>query len=266
MSNEIKPIDEIRGTLARMEGQIKSALPPHISPEKFTRVVMTALQMTPSLLACDRASLYGACMKCAQDGLLPDGREAALVKFKESVAYMPMVSGILKKVRNSGELSSITSQIVHKNDRFRYWVDSDGEHLEHEPLVFGDRGEEIGVYALAKTKDGGVYVEVMTLAQVDAIRNVSRSKDGPWSGPFASEMARKSAIRRLAKRLPMSTDIEQTIHRDDQFYDLKPSEVPAETAAVVEKKKRTTRLKDAVSKTAVTEAEILDDSSGDKLL
>ncbi len=139
-------------------------------------------------------------MKAAADGLLPDGREAALVQFKDSVQYLPMVGGILKKIRNSGELSSITSQIVHKGDKFRYWVDGDGEHVEHEPLVFGERGEQIGVYALAKTKDGAVYIEVLTMAQIAAVKNVSRAKDGPWSGPFATEMHRKTAIRRLSKR------------------------------------------------------------------
>jgi recombination protein RecT len=166
-------------------------------------------------------------MKAAQAGLLPDGREAALVMFGEKVQYMPMIAGILKLVRNSGELSSISSQIVHKNDPFEFFVDGDGEHLKHTPLIFGDRGEKIGVYALAKTKDGAVYIEVMTKDQVMAVKGVSRSKNGPWSGPFADEMWRKTVVRRLSKRLPMSTDLEQALHVDDEMYDLKPVAEPA---------------------------------------
>jgi len=246
----LTPIDEVRGALAKMEPQFKMALPAQVSPEKFVRVAMTAVQQNPALLTADRQSLYGACMRAAQDGLLVDDREAAITMFGKAAVYMPMVGGILKKVRNSGELGSITSQIVHKNDKFRYWVDGDGEHIEHEPLMFGERGEAIGVYALAKTKDGAVYIEVMDKAAVMAIRGASRAKDsGPWAGAFEHEMWRKSAIRRLSKRLPMSTDLEQVIHRDDELYDFKATEEKP-----VEPQTKPTRLGKIIEAT-VTKAE-----------
>jgi recombination protein RecT len=220
---KIKPVDEVRNNLVKMQEQFQMALPPQISPDKFVRVVMTAVGQSPGLINANRQTLYASCMKAAQDGLLPDGREAALVMFGKDVAYMPMVGGILKKVRNSGELASITSQMVYKNDRFRFWIDGDGEHIDHEPLMFGERGDAIGVYALAKTKDGAIYIEVMDKAQVMAVKGASRAKSGPWTGSFEHEMWRKTAIRRLAKRLPMSTDLEAVIRRDDDLYDLEPA-------------------------------------------
>lgn len=251
---KVKPIEEVRGALSKMKDQFSAALPKQIDPEKFVRVVMTAVQNNQKLVTdATRQSLYSACMKCASDGLLPDGREAALVIFKGEVAYMPMVGGILKKVRNSGELSSITSQMVHKNDRFRFWIDVDGEHIDHEPLMFGDRGEAIGVYALAKTKDGAVYVEVLDKAQVLAIKNVSRAQDGPWKGAFEFEMWRKSAIRRLSKRLPMSTDLEAVIKRDDDFYDLDAPKAPAAEPST-KPKKLGKIIKDRVAEATVVEA------------
>lgn len=232
----LAPVDELKNSLAKMEPQFKMALPAHIPPAKFLRVLQTAVSTNPVLVQANRPSLYAACMRSAQDGLIPDGREAALVTFNSKngpmVQFMPMVAGILKKIRNSGELASITAQVVHANDRFRYWVDGDGEHIEHEPLMFGERGDIQGVYALAKTKDGAVYIEVMTEAQVQDIRNVSRAKDsGPWAGAFADEMRKKSAIRRLSKRLPMSTDLESVIHADDDLYDFKPQEEKPVTEA-----------------------------------
>jgi recombination protein RecT len=134
---------------------------------------------------------------------------------------MPMVAGILKKVRNSGELASVTAQIIHKNDKFRYWVDDHGEHIEHEPELFADRGEIIGVYAIAKTKDESIFIEPMTKQQVEQVRSVSRAKSsGPWVD-WWEEMAKKTAIRRLSKKLPMSTDLEQTLRADDDLYDLR---------------------------------------------
>lgn len=246
---KIKPIDEVRGNLVKMQDQFQMALPKQINPDRFVRVVMTAVGQNPALLQASRQTLYASCMKAAQDGLLPDGREAALVMFGRDVAYMPMVGGILKKVRNSGELSTITSQVVHKEDRFRFWIDSDGEHLDHEPLMFGQRGEAIGVYALAKTKDGAVYIEVMDKSQIMAVRGASRAKTGPWSGAFEHEMWRKTAIRRLSKRLPMSTDLEEVIKRDDDLYDLEPA---APAAAEPKKPKK---LKELLNKTTPVEVE-----------
>lgn len=226
MSKQLTPIEDIRNNLKVMEPQFKAALPPHISVDKFLRVAMTAIQTSPILLQKNRQSLFASCMKASQDGLLPDGKESALVPYKDNVQYIPMVAGILKKIRNSGELSSITSQIVHEKDSFRYWIDSEGEHLEHTPNIFSDRGNPIGVYALAKTKDNSVYIEVMTLDQINKVKKMSKAlESGPWSGPFEHEMWKKTAIRRLSKRLPMSTDLETVIRRDDELYEIESPQV-----------------------------------------
>lgn len=238
MSN-ITPVDELKSNLSKMESQFKMALPKHIPAERFMRVIFTAIGQTPALSRADRQSFYAACMKSAQAGLLPDGKEAAIVTFKnksgqEICQFMPMVAGILKQVRNSGELASITSQLVYEKDDFKYWIDGEGEHLEHKPNIFDDRGKLRGVYALAKMKDGSVYIEVLTSQQVEAIKKSSRSAgSGPWAGAFEAEMWRKSAIRRLSKRLPLSTDIEMTIKADDDFYDLEGKEQAAADAAAL---------------------------------
>lgn len=220
MSKALTPVQELKSNFLAMKDQFKAALPNHIAPEKFVRVVQTAVSNNPDLVKANRQSLFSAAMKSAQDGLIPDGRDAALVTFGSSVQYMPMVAGILKKARNSGEIGSITAQVVYEHDDFDYFVDEDGEHISHKPNMFEDRGKAIGVYALAKTKDGAVYVEVLTVKDVNAIKSASRGKKGPWSGPFEHEMWKKSAIRRLSKRLPMSTDLENTIQADDNMYDL----------------------------------------------
>lgn len=210
--------EDLRGTLTRMEPQFKMALPNHIPVEKFVRVLQTAVNNSPGLAKANRQSLLAACMRAAQDGLLPDGKEAALVTFKESVTYMPMVSGILKKVRNSGELASLSPHVVYENDLFDYWIDETGEHLKHKPKLTGPRGAMSHVYCIARMKDSACYIEVMSKEEIEKIRSVSRSKDsGPWQ-QWYDQMALKSVIRRLSKRLPSSTDLEVTIHADDDLY------------------------------------------------
>lgn len=208
--------------------QFKAALPAHMPPERFSRVVLTAVQNNPDLLNADRPSLWNACMRAAQDGLLPDGRDGAIVIYNtkekgggwvKKAQWMPMVWGIVKKVRNSGQLAMITARVVYGGDKYRYWLDEDGEHILYEPCETPDRNHVRLVFAAARTTDGELMVEPLTAADIDKIRASSKAKDnGPWVD-WWDEMARKSAIRRLAKRLPMSSDLDDLVRRDDELYD-----------------------------------------------
>lgn len=231
--NQTKPTSPLaaaRSDVERMEGQFKLALPAHIPVERFARVVMTAVGSNPDLLRADRASLLEAALKAAQDGLLPDGRDGALVMYGQKVQWMPMIAGILKKVRNSGELLSISAYVAHEKDRFFYRL-GDDETIEHEPFLDGDPGKPRIVYAVAKTKDGGTYREVMTVAEIEKVRAVSKAKNaGPWT-QWWGEMARKTVLRRLAKRLPMSTDLDDVMRRDDALYDFEGAKADAQQRA-----------------------------------
>jgi phage RecT family recombinase len=221
-----------RASFMKMESQFELALPPHMPPDRFMRVVLTAVNGNPDLLKADRASLFEAAMKAAQDGLLPDGREGALVIYNtklpkknddqadqwiKKVQWMPMIQGILKKVRNSGELLTITAHVVYTNDVFKY-VLGDDERIDHEPTL-EERGTPRLVYAIAKTKDGGVYREIMTLKDVEKVRAVSKAKDGPAWKNWWDEMSKKVVLRRLSKRLPTSSDLDDLLRRDDDLYD-----------------------------------------------
>lgn len=248
-------LESFRNTMNQMASQFKAALPQHITAEKFIRTVMTSIQQNPDVLNCNRQSLLSACVKSASDGLLPDGREAAIVKFAGDAVYMPMVAGLCKKARNSGDVSTLMAMEVYQNDKFRYWVDSDGEHIEHEPLLFGDRGDLKGFYALAKLKDGSILIEPMSKVDVDKIRAGSKGKDSsPWRNHY-SEMGKKTVLRRMSKyRLPSSTDLVDSMRSDDSLFNQEETvdNTPQESGTVapiadVTPKKRNNRLKDAIN-------------------
>jgi recombination protein RecT len=206
-----------KSNIARQEREFRAALPVHIPVERFVRVLTTAVVNNPALLDADRRSLFLSALRAAQDGLLPDGREGALVTFGNKVQWMPMVAGILKKVRNSGELLSIAAHVAYSNDEFAYEL-GDEEKISHRPAL-DDRGKPRLVYAIAKTKDGGIYREIMTVADVEKVRAISRAKDsGPWVS-WWGEMARKTVLRRLSKRLPMSSDIDGMIGREGYDFE-----------------------------------------------
>jgi recombination protein RecT len=167
--------------------------------------------MEPKLLAADRRSLVAACMKAAQDGLLLDGREAGLSLYNDrasncqTVAYMPMVSGILKKIRQSGEISSIRAHVVYEGDEFDFEL-GDDERISHKPKL-AEQGQPIAAYAIAKFKDGDIQREVMSLAEIEKIRaKATGIGKACWTSSWG-EMAKKTVIRRLSKRLPTSNDL-----------------------------------------------------------
>lgn len=218
MGNQITPFEEVKENLTRMQSDFKMVLPPQIPLERFMRVAITAVQNNPTLMEANRQSLYTACIKAAQDGLLPDGHEAVLTPYKGMVQYMPMIRGVLKKVRNSGELATVDAQVVYSGDEYKSWIDEKGQHFRHEKAL-ENRGEPILTYAYAITKDGALYFEEITEEQMSKIEGMAKTAV-IWKGAFRDEMKRKSALHRLSKRLPMSTDLENVIARDEEMYEL----------------------------------------------
>lgn len=247
MSNQVSVITEVRTALTAMTPQFQAALPRHVSVEKFNRIAMTAIQGSPKLLECDRRTLFSACMKAAQDGLLPDGREGAIVPRKGVASWQPMVAGIMKKVRNSGEISTWSVHTVHENDEFDYIL-GDEEKIIHRPAR-KSRGEIIGAYSIVLMKDGERSREYMDTEEIHAIRDrsdgykyaKSKGGDNPWiTDP--GEMYKKTVIRRHSKRLPMSTDLDELLRADDEQFMPAEPEPQAAQAAEVKPKGRASRL------------------------
>jgi recombination protein RecT len=204
---------------AAYEKPFASVLPAHIPAKKFMRTVVGAMQNNPAILECDRNTIYAACQKAAQDGLILDGREAALVKFKTACQYMPMVYGILKKLRNSGLVSTVRAETVHEKDSFSY------NPAMEDVLFRSGRGRKRE-----------------NLEQLEKVRKISRAGNDEKGKPkgiwkqWPEEMAKKSVLRRIAKYLPSSADLDQVFQHDNENYDLDITE-----PTLINKSKKRTR-------------------------
>lgn len=220
-----------------LKPQLAETLPKHIDPDAFTRTVQTALQVQPELLDCTPRSLMISCMKAATDGLILDGREAALIvrsvnvgtaqskKWEKQATYQPMVQGLMKLARNSGEIISISAQVVYENDRFNF-VLGDEERIEHIPASFDkEQGKPIAAYAIVKLRDGTSAREVM---RASAIMNIAEQGKNafqykPESGKNYAEWWRKTVIRRITKYIPRSSDavgkFAAAVERVDEDFD-----------------------------------------------
>lgn len=181
-----------------------------LDPERFTRVALTVVRQSPKLQRCRPESMLGALMTAAQLGLEPGPLgEAYLVPFGEQVTFIPGYRGLLKLAWNSGQLRHISARVVCEADEFDYAYGLNPD-LTHKPAR-GDRGGVTDVYACAVLRDGGAEFEVLSVADVEAIRRRSRAAtDGPWVTDWEA-MARKTAVRQLAKWLPMATVLNRAI-------------------------------------------------------
>ena len=239
---------------AGLKPHLRDTLPKHIDPDAFARTIQTALQVQPDLMQATPRSLMVACMKAATDGLILDGREAALVlrnvnagtreqpKWEKQATYQPMVQGLMKLARNSGEIVSIVAQVVYENDQFTY-VLGDDERIEHAPApLTQERGKPIAAYAIVRLKSGEAIREVMRASE---ILNIAGQGSNAWQydpakGKNFAEWWRKTAIRRITKYIPRSSDavgrFEQAAERIDEEFDFDADDQPAQAQQPVKKR------------------------------
>jgi recombination protein RecT len=203
--------------IERQKAEIARALPKHMDADRIARIATTVIRQTPALGRCDVASLLGALMTASQLGLEPGPLgEAYLVPYGRKVTFIPGYRGLIKLAWQSGRLQSIQAHTVCERDEFDYEYGLEPK-LRHKPALNG-RGKVIAVYAAAVFKDGGSAFVVMSTEDVEAIRKRSASgKNGPWVTDWDA-MARKTAVRQLARWLPMSTELQsfqQAVAMDD---------------------------------------------------
>lgn len=196
-----------------MIAELGKTLPQHITPERFARVALTAMQRVPKLRECTQASVMRCLMDCSSLGIEPDGRRAHLIPYKDQCTLVIDYKGLVELVRRSGDVCKIHADIVCDRDEFQVDLGTVTKHVINyrEP-----RGEIFAVYAMATLKDGSTQCVVMTRDEVEAIRKRSRAgTSGPWVTDW-SEMAKKTAFRRLCKWLTLSPEIRAAIEVDDR--------------------------------------------------
>lgn len=241
----------IQNTIERMMPEIKKALPNTITPERFTRITLSALSNNPTLKLCSELSFLSAMMTSAQLGLEPNTplQQAYIIPYKNHGNYEAQFQigykGLIDLAYRSGQVKTIYAEAVHENDTFEYELGLNPK-LVHVPAD-RNRGEVTHYYAVFKLVNGG---EGMFVASKDDILkhaekySKSYAKDtSPWKTNF-DEMAKKTVIKQVLKYAPLSTDFmskltaDETIHKtisDDMTLEPNETEwIDAETGEVKE--------------------------------
>lgn len=219
-SVEGKPRKTMQQYIKAMEGEIAKALPSVITPERFTRMVLSAISTNPKLGDCTPQSFLGAMMTAAQLGVEPNTAlgQAYIIPYRNKgvmeASFQLGYKGLIDLAYRSGDVSIIQAQTVYENDTFDYELGLDPK-LKHIPAV-KDRGNATHYYAIFKTKDGGYGFEVMSMADVlEHAKRYSKSYgSGPWQTNF-DEMAKKTVLKRCLKYAPLKSEFVRGVMQDE---------------------------------------------------
>lgn len=225
-SRELTPYEKFRGRLEQLRPEI-AALVGKDTVDRFVRVCLNAVQSNPKLLEADRRSLLLSCVKAAQDGLMPDGREAVFNIYRtkvktdgrdewiDMVQYLPMVHGLVKKLYVSEQVTFVDAVAVYEKDSF-FYERGDNPKLQHFPYTGEEEpGKVVAAYVVAKLKNGEIKREVMFRRDIEKVREASKAKDGPGWTTWYDQFAIKSVIKRAYKQLPSSPEVDKVIASDN---------------------------------------------------
>jgi len=233
MSNALQVFEQDLGSQYK---ELATLLPEEIDARKFCRTVVCAVAAHPQadkILAADRGSLFNAAKKAATAGLLIDSNESTLVCFKDQVTLIPMVAGLIKLARNSGEITNIEAHVVCQNDEFSYRPGMDSCPV-FSPNWFSDRGAPIGAYSVLTLKNGEHSVSIL---REDEIMNIASSGRNAAQydvnqGKFFAAWWRKAALRQVLKHAPKSAQLQSAIDEDNTSYDKDPERVVNPVASI----------------------------------
>lgn len=212
----------IADLIKAMEPEIKKALPEVITPERFTRMALSALNTTPKLRECTQISFLAAMMNAAQLGLEPNTPlgQAYLIPFNNKgtmeCQFQIGYKGMIDLSYRNPQMQVISAQAVYENDEFKYELGLNPT-LIHRPVLRG-RGEVILFYGLFKLTNGGYGFEVMSKEEMDAYAKAySKAIDSsfsPWKSNY-NGMAKKTVIKQVLKYAPIKADFRKALSSDE---------------------------------------------------
>lgn len=215
-------VDRVRDMLSSPGAKTQLAIAlgsSSITPDRMTRLVITSMRRNSYLAQCGPESVVGAVIQAAQLGLEVDNGlgHAYLVPYKGDCTLIIGYRGLVELARRTGQISTIFAAVVHENDEFEYALGTDPK-VHHVPRT-SSRGLPTHVYAVAKLADGATQFDVLSVEDVEAVRKRSpggAKGSGPWATDWA-EMAKKTALRRLCKMLPMTVETAEALEREDGY-------------------------------------------------
>ena len=211
-----------------------------LDANRMLKLCINAVKKTPELLKCDPHTVLGAMMTSTALGLEPNTiqQQAFLLPYKRRVKvgtqWMTVVDcqfqvgyrGFITLAYRSPRVKALRADAIHEGDLFEHMVGT--ENFLKFSKALKDRGELIGSFCHVQLVDGFEVACVLPLEELHKIRGrsetfkaltlavqkaendrdaqyaASKLADTPWV-LWEDDMAAKSAIKKLAKQLPIAS-------------------------------------------------------------
>lgn len=224
MSDLAKTPPTVQGYLQSpgMWERFQTALPDNMKGERFARIALNTFLKDPKLQKCTVDSFIKCLLDCAAFGLYPDGRLVHFIPFGDKCTMIIDYKGFVQLILGNGLVSRVHADVICEGDTFEFNLGSIHVH-QWDVTKPRDFKNWTAVYALVDFREGGQKAEIMTRDEVLAIRNSSHGyksaiqykKGHPWIDN-ESEMAKKTAVRRLVKWVPLTPEVIAAIEADDE--------------------------------------------------
>jgi recombination protein RecT len=173
-----------------------------------------AVQQNPQLALCTGHSIANALKAVASLGIelgVGPMAHAYLIPFKNSqkqtyeAQLQVGVHGLIYLAYKTGLVESVSAHVVYEGDSLKVTFGTE-ENITHEPSLSADRGDEkiVAAYCVIRMKEGGFIHEIMSRAEIDRIRAVSKQPNSPLWTQFYSQAALKTVVKRALRRLPLA--------------------------------------------------------------
>ena len=195
--------------------QLALAVPKHLNADRMARIAATEVRKNKALLNTEPTSFLGSVMQAAQLGLEPGSAlgQAYLVPYGNQCQLIIGYKGMIDLARRSGQVLSLNAYAVREGDDFNFQLGLKPD-IHHVPSLEADRIKKpiTYVYAVATLKGGGYQFEVMSRAEIEAVK--AKAKSNKIWNSYPEEMAKKTVIRRLFKYLPVSIEALEITNAD----------------------------------------------------
>lgn len=182
---------------------------------RFAKNVYTYICQNPDLQDCTLPSIIRASCLSASLNLDIDPRGLAyLVPYmnnkvkpaRREAQFQIGYLGLIELAYRSGKVLDISAHCIYESEKnFVKITRTDGRYKVEHPFSYTPpTGKMIATYATAEVEGFGSRTIVLRIDEVEAARIKSKAPNSPAWANFYEAMAKKTAIRRLAKFLPKS--------------------------------------------------------------
>lgn len=191
-----------------------------VSPARLKLGILAILEKErhgsgKSILSCTPTSILRAIGRCLGWGFYPgEGDRCYLIPYGDQLEAQLSYHGMREIAISSGRARMIVSHLIRENDIFSLdMFGPDGRPVLEHKIDGPDRGKVVGAYCAVRQGDDGVdYVELMSVGEIDEIRERSSSKNSPANRDHPDQMRLKVVTKRAMKHWSsMSPGTERTL-------------------------------------------------------